>query len=114
MGLEFSEKLDLLGAGAGDECDASPRSRESTANLRGGASAGQSCAANPSASVVTHHATRPIRASEILLPSPRGRGAGGEGKPPCDLKPWLSSSIRSDGKRIPIVNTMVAQPPLTC
>src|SRR5215210_6877693 len=76
MGLEFSEKLDLLGGGASEEV------------------ACQTCAANPQASVVTHHATRPIAAAEI---QPR----------PKDLKPWLSSSIRSDGKRISIVKTLM-------
>lgn len=76
MGLEFSEKLDLLGAGAGDDV------------------ACQSCAANPNASVVTHRANQPLAAKDIQ-PRPR------------DLKPWLSSSIRSDGKRIPIVKTLM-------
>lgn len=76
MGLEFSEKLDLLGNGAADDV------------------ACQSCAANPNASVVTHHATRPIAPADIQ-PRPR------------DLKPWLSSSIRSDGKRISIVKTLM-------
>ncbi len=76
MGLEFSEKLDLLGGGASDDV------------------ACQTCAANPQASMVTHHATRPIAPSEIQ-PRPR------------DLKPWLSSAIRSDGKRIPLVKTLM-------
>jgi hypothetical protein len=47
MGLDFSDKLDLLGARAGDDA------------------ACQTCSANPPASVVTHHATRPIGASEV-------------------------------------------------
>lgn len=54
----------------------------------------QSCAANPNAGVITHRATQPIRANEIQ-PRPR------------DLKPWLSTSIRSDGKKIPIVKTLM-------
>lgn len=74
--MEFAEKLDLLGGGAADDV------------------ACQTCAANPSASVVTHHAAHPIAASEIQVP-------------PRDLKPWLSSSVRSDGKRIPIVKTLM-------
>lgn len=74
--MEFQDKLDLLGGGAGDDV------------------ACQSCAANPNASVVTHRANQPIRVDDIQ-PRPR------------DLKPWLSSSIRSDGKRIPIVKTLM-------
>jgi hypothetical protein len=50
----------------------------------------QSCASNPNVSVVTHRANQPIAAKDIQ-PRPR------------DLKPWLSSAIRSDGKRISIV-----------
>ncbi len=76
MGLEFSEKLDLLGGGAEEEVSC------------------QTCAANPNASVVTHRATQPISANDIQ-PRPR------------DLKPWLSSAIRSDGKRIALVKTLM-------
>ncbi len=76
MGLEFPEKLELLGGGAGDEI------------------ACQSCAVNPNASVVAHRATLPIAAKDIQ-PRPR------------DLKPWLSSAIRSDGKRISLVKTLM-------
>jgi predicted DNA-binding helix-hairpin-helix protein len=54
----------------------------------------QSCAANPNASVVTHRANRPIAAKDIQ-PRPR------------DLKPWLSSAIRSDGKKISLVKTLM-------
>ncbi len=54
----------------------------------------QSCAANPNASVVAHRANQPIAASDIQTR-------------PRDLRPWLSSSIRSDGKRIPIVKTLM-------
>lgn len=78
MGLEFSEKLDLLGGGAAEEVSC------------------QTCAANPSASVVTHRANQPIAAKDIQTR-------------PRDLKPWLSSSIRSDGKRISIVKTIDVQ-----
>ena len=83
MGLEFSEKLDLLGGGAAEEVSC------------------QTCAANPNASVVTHRATAPL-SPHSLLPL-------GEGKGVRDLKPWLSSAIRSDGKRIPLVKTFVVQ-----
>lgn len=76
MGLEFSEKLDLLGSEASGDI------------------ACQSCASNPHASVVTHRATQPIRADDITTR-------------PRDLKPWLSTSIRSDGKKIPIVKTLM-------
>jgi predicted DNA-binding helix-hairpin-helix protein len=65
--------------------------------LGGGASedvACQSCAVNPDAQVVTHRALEPI-APEAIQPRPR------------DLKPWLSSAIRSDGKRIPLVKTLM-------
>src|SRR5918912_3780640 len=65
--------------------------------LGGGASgdiACQTCAANPNAQVVTHRATTPIAASDIQ-PRPR------------DLKPWLSSAIRPDGKRIALVKTLM-------
>lgn len=99
MGLEFSEKLDLLGGDLSQDVDSST-ARPAPAPFS--ASACSSCAANPSASVVTHHATRPIRPSEIQMPPP-ARTA----RAPRDLKPWLSSSIRSDGKRIPIVKTMM-------
>jgi hypothetical protein len=78
MGLEFAEKLNLLGGGASDEI------------------ACNTCAANPNASFVTHRATEPIAAKDIQ-PRPR------------DLKPWLSSAIRSDGKRIALVKTFVVQ-----
>src|SRR5262245_40862129 len=76
MGLEFSDKLNLLGDAANEEV------------------ACQTCAANPAASVVTHHATQPIAARDI---QPRQK----------DLKPWLSSAIRPDGKRISIVKTLM-------
>lgn len=89
MALEFSEKLDLLGGGAAEEVSC------------------QTCAVNPQAAVVTHRAARPIAAQDILPPSPNGRGVGSEGKPARDLKPWLSSAIRSDGKRISLVKTLM-------
>lgn len=90
--MEFSEKLDLLGGGAAEEVSC------------------QSCAANPHASVVTHRANQPIRANDIIPastltpnPSPTGRGEKGV----RDLKPWLASAIRSDGKRISLVKTLM-------
>lgn len=96
--MEFSEKLDLLGGGASEEVSC------------------QTCAANPNASVVTHRATRPIAASDIIPastltaldpltpnPSPIRRGE----RSPRDLKPWLSSAIRSDGTRINLVKTLM-------
>jgi hypothetical protein len=49
---------------------------------------------NPSASVVTHRATEPIATKDIPM---RGK----------DLRPWLSSAIRSDGRKISIVKTMM-------
>ncbi len=95
MGLEFSEKLDLLGGDVTQDVDSAACS---------------TCAANPNASLVTHRANQPVAASYIIpasaltaSPSPRGRG---EPKP-RDLKPWLSSAIRSDGKKIPIVKTLM-------
>lgn len=54
----------------------------------------QSCAVNPNASVVTHRAMEPI-APATIQPRPR------------DLKPWLTTVVRSDGKRIPIVKTLM-------
>lgn len=95
MGLDFSEKLDVLGAGAAEEV------------------ACQSCAVNPNASVVTHRATQPIAATDIGLvrrtsknfaPSPVGLAGN---KRPRDLKPWLSSAIRSDGKKVALVKTLM-------
>lgn len=74
--MEFQDKLDLLGSGASEEVSC------------------QTCAANPSANVVTHRATEPLRAADI---QPR----------PKDLKPWLSSAIRSDGKKIALVKTLM-------
>jgi predicted DNA-binding helix-hairpin-helix protein len=65
--------------------------------LGGGASedvACQSCAVNPNAQVVIHRAMEPIP-PETIQPRPR------------DLKPWLSSVVRSDGKRIPLVKTLM-------
>lgn len=85
MTLEFSDKLDLLGGEATQDVD-SPGG--------GAAAACTTCAANPDASVVTHRATRPIAAGDIQ-PRPR------------DLKPWLSSAIRSDGKKIALVKTLM-------
>lgn len=85
MQLDFSEKLDLLGGEATQDVDSSDRAP---------AAACGTCAANPEASVVTHHATRPIPATEIQTR-------------PRDLKPWLSSAIRSDGKRISLVKTLM-------
>lgn len=71
---------------------------EQKLDLLGGAAAEevacQSCAVNPNASVVTHIATRPIAAKDI---QPRQK----------DLKPWLSSAIRSDGKKIALVKTLM-------
>lgn len=97
MGLEFSDKLDLLGGGANEDV------------------ACNTCAANSQAAVVTHRATEPIAPSDILLPSPVEREPvlslskelGGKSKSPRDLKPWLSSAIRSDGRSIPIVKTLM-------
>lgn len=54
----------------------------------------QTCAANPHARVITHRANQPIAASEIQTR-------------PHDLKPWLSSAIRSDGRKIPLVKTLM-------
>lgn len=54
----------------------------------------QSCAANPNAAVVTHRAHQPLAASELQTR-------------PRDLKPWLAYAIRSDGKRIPVVKTLM-------
>lgn len=76
MSLEFSDKLNLLGGSAAEEVSC------------------QSCAANPSASFVTHRAMEPIT-PESIQPRPR------------DLKPWLSSAIRSDGKKIALVKTLM-------
>ncbi len=76
MGLEFVEKLKLLGSGAAAEVSC------------------QTCASNPNAAVVSHRATLPIRANDIQ-PRPR------------DLKPWLASAIRSDGKKIALVKTLM-------
>lgn len=76
MGLEFAEKLELLGSGAAAEVSC------------------QTCAANPNAAIVSHRATLPIRANDIQ-PRPR------------DLKPWLASAIRSDGKKIALVKTLM-------
>lgn len=76
MGLEFSDKLNLLGGEASADVSCA------------------TCAANPRAPVVTHRAHQPIAASDITTR-------------PRDLKPWLSTSIRSDGKKIPIVKTLM-------
>lgn len=54
----------------------------------------QSCAANPNAQVVNHRAMVPIP-STVVQPRPR------------DLKPWLTTVVRSDGKRVPIVKTLM-------
>lgn len=106
MSLEFSEKLDLLGAGAAEEVDTSSRRLPGESRVRDGVSQCQTCAANPRAPVVTHRANQPIRAGDILPPSQGGKEGGAR---PRDLKPWLSSSIRSDGKRISIVKTIDVQ-----
>lgn len=52
MGLEFSEKLDLLGGGAADDV------------------ACQTCVSNPASALVTHRAGRPIAVAD-LQPRPR-------------------------------------------
>lgn len=84
--LEFQDKLDLLGGEASTEVCC------------------QTCAANPNAKVVTHRANQPIAAPDLSpSPSPAKRGE----QNPRDLKPWLSTSIRSDGKKIPIVKTLM-------
>jgi predicted DNA-binding helix-hairpin-helix protein len=65
--------------------------------LGGGASedlACQSCAANPNARVVTHTAMESITPESIQTR-------------PRDLKPWLTHVIRSDGKRMPVVKTLM-------
>jgi predicted DNA-binding helix-hairpin-helix protein len=93
MGLDFSEKLELLGGEATQDLDSASHTREvsDTGLITPGCG---TCAANPDANFVTHHATRPIAAND-LQPRPR------------DLKPWLSSAIRSDGKKISIVKTLM-------
>lgn len=90
MGLEFSEKLDLLGGGAAEEVSC------------------QTCVANPNASVVTHRANQPLRANDLSPRSPLPRGEGkGDAPGVRDLKPWLSSAIRSDGRKISLVKTLM-------
>lgn len=87
MALDFSDKLDLLGGDITQDVDSPARPSEADATCA-------TCAANPQAGVVTHRATQPIAASAI---QPR----------PKDLKPWLASAIRSDGKRISVVKTLM-------
>lgn len=93
MGLEFSEKLELLGGEATQDVELASSHRSAVGPVPGDAGCG-TCAANPSASVVTHRANQPIAAKDLQTR-------------PRDLKPWLSSSIRSDGKRISIVKTLM-------
>ncbi|MBI4673886.1 MAG: radical SAM protein [Chloroflexi bacterium] len=85
--MEFQDKLELLGGGAADDV------------------ACQSCAANPNASIVTHRGNQPLTPS----PSPESHAQKfGRGEQrPRDLKPWLSSVIRSDGKKIVLVKTLM-------
>lgn len=54
----------------------------------------QTCASNPTATSMTHNAGWPIAET---LDRPRAR----------DLTPWLASVVRSDGKRVPIVKTLM-------
>ncbi|MCG3140821.1 MAG: hypothetical protein HDKAJFGB_01944 [Anaerolineae bacterium] len=67
-------------------------------NLLGGEASADvacgTCAANPHASVVTHRANQPLDANDISVR-------------PRDLQPWLATSTRSDGKKIPIVKTLM-------
>ena len=87
--MELEDKLDQLGLAAQGDI------------------ACNTCAANPNASVVTHRATEPISHHSI---SPRREFAASDIQPrPKDLKPWLSSAIQSDGKRIALVKTFVVQ-----
>lgn len=93
MGLEFSEKLELLGGEATQDVELASSHQSATGPVPGAAVCG-TCAANPGASIVTHRASQPLKASDLQVR-------------PRDLKPWLSSSIRSDGKRISIVKTLM-------
>jgi predicted DNA-binding helix-hairpin-helix protein len=78
--MELEEKLNLLGGGAEDDTECA------------------TCAANPSATLLTHRATEP------LLPGPAAaphRGARSK-----ELGPWLTTVIRG-GRRMPIVKTLM-------
>jgi predicted DNA-binding helix-hairpin-helix protein len=81
--MELVEKLDLLGLAADGDVACS------------------TCAVNPKAEMVTHRATFPV-----THPSspPLTKGAQGRVR---DLTPWLTTVVRSDGKRIPIVKTLM-------
>lgn len=75
--MDWEQKLDLLGSSSADDL------------------ACQTCASNPAATSMTHNAGRPI--IDETLDRPRAR----------DLTPWLASVVRSDGKRVPIVKTLM-------
>ncbi len=77
--MELQEKFDWLGLAAQGDIACS------------------SCASNPRAALVTHRATQPLTSPT------RGGEAGGV----RDLRPWLTTVVRSDGKPIPIVKTLM-------
>lgn len=126
MGLEFSDKLNVLGAGAGDECDISPRVHNLPSDAMDNAPACSTCAVNPNASIITHRAHQPLVPPSSPLweeeSSLSRRLATNDenddgrrllstvyfkGERARDLEPWLSSAIRSDGKKIAIVKTLM-------
>jgi predicted DNA-binding helix-hairpin-helix protein len=79
--MEFQDKLELLGGFAAQDISC------------------QTCAANPRASIITHRANQPL-STNSPLPLQEGQGVR-------DLQPWLATAIRSDGKRIPIIKTLM-------
>lgn len=80
--MELEEKFDWLGQAAQGDI------------------ACNTCAVNPHAARVTHRATQPLVASPASPAPPEANGAR-------DLRPWLTSVVRADGKRVPVVKTLM-------
>ncbi len=84
--MELEEKFDWLGQAAQGDV------------------ACRTCAVNPRASLVTHRATQPL-----TLANHSGASPARPTQAARDLEPWLTRLVRSDGKQISVVKTIVVQ-----
>ncbi len=86
--MELEEKFDWLGQAAQGDI------------------ACRTCAVNPRAAVVTHRATQSLGFNHLARAQEGSARYSSTGR---DLSPWLTMLVRSDGKRIRVVKTIVVQ-----
>ncbi len=84
--MELAEKFDWLGAAAQGDV------------------ACNTCVSNPRARIVTHRATQPLSFNDLSASAePKSHAAPAV----RDLSPWLTTVMRSDGRPLPIVKTLM-------